>query len=247
MKNYQYKNYHIHHFQNLESSNKTAFEMAEQNQLSDREIILTDSQSSGKGRNNRKWHSPEGNLYFSMVLRPKISLTQIHHLSFLSVVALRRVVKKILPDIAIQNKWPNDLLIDEKKAAGILLESKIDEKNCHFVVIGVGLNLSSYPNETIFTATSLKEFGAEIATQNILQLFLDEFEDLYQNYLSFGFKKIRNYWLAGAYKLGKNIIVKNSQQQEIEAIFLDLDQEGNLILKNEEKDRIEIIYSADIL
>jgi len=243
MKNWTHKNYTIHQFENLESTNNSAFEMVEAKKLFDREIILSDAQKAGKGRMERVWSSPKGNLYFSLALQPKIPAAKIVQISFVAITALRLVIEAIGSNQKIQNKWPNDLLINEKKVAGLLLESKISGINAEFVIVGIGLNIESNPNQTIFPAGNLKELGIEIAPEIALKNFLNEFEKLYENYLSFGFAGIRKLWLAKAFRLGEKITVKNSGE-EISGVFADLGEEGNLILETPQG--LKIISAADI-
>jgi BirA family biotin operon repressor/biotin-[acetyl-CoA-carboxylase] ligase len=218
----------IHEFSELESTNKTALELALLGEISDREIILTERQSAGRGRQNRSWISPAGNLYFSLLLLPKISVEKIPQLSFVGITALRLAVKNSV------SKWPNDLLIEERKVAGILLESKISGENCDFVVLGIGVNLISNPSETIFPSSNLKNFGIEISPQELLKNFLNEFEKLYQNWLDFGFAGIRQLWLQNAYRLNEEIKIK-LDGEEIVGVFSGMDEEGNLLLNQKEK------------
>lgn len=218
----------IHEFLELESTNKTALELARLGKISDREIILAKQQSAGRGRQDRSWISPTGNLYFSLLLLPKISVEKIPQLSFVGITALRLAVKNSV------SKWPNDLLIEERKVAGILLESKISGENCDFVVLGIGVNLISNPSETIFPASNLKNFGIEISPQELLKNFLNEFEKLYQNWLDFGFAGIRQLWLQSAYRLNEEIKIK-LDGEEIVGVFSGMDEEGNLILNREGK------------
>lgn len=218
----------IHEFNELESTNKTALELAQLGKISDHEIILAEQQSAGRGRQNRDWISPRGNLYFSLLLRPKISVEKIPQLSFVGIAALRLAVKNSVA------KWPNDLLIEEKKVAGILLESKISEKNCEFVVLGIGVNLVSNPSEAIFPASNLKNFGVEISPQEMLKKFLDEFEKLYRNWLDFGLAGIRQIWLQSAYRLNEKVTLK-IDKKEISGVFLGIDEEGNLLLNQDKK------------
>lgn len=244
MKNWTHKNFTIHQFESLESTNKTAFAMAEAREIFDREIILAEMQTGGKGRESRIWSSPQGNLYFSLVLQPKISVAKIPQISFVAIVALRQMVEELLPHHKIENKWPNDLLIEQKKVAGILLESKISQNNCEFVIVGIGLNLVSNPDQTIFPASNLKIFGAEVSPKIALKKFLDAFENLYENYLNFGFISVRRAWISKAFRLNEKISVKNGAE-EISGIFSDLDEEGNLILLEENGDK-KTILAADI-
>jgi BirA family biotin operon repressor/biotin-[acetyl-CoA-carboxylase] ligase len=231
--NWTHKNFVIHEFFELESTNKTAFDLANLGKISDHEIILAKKQNAGRGRMNRDWISPEGNLYFSLILKPKIDLAKISQLSFLAIAALNLIFRNS------SAKWPNDLLIAEKKVAGILLESQINEKNCQFVVLGIGVNLVSNPIQTIFPAGNLKDFGIEISPQELLKKFLDEFENLYQNWLDFGFAKARKIWMNHAYRL--NLEVKCNDEI---GVFLGIDEEGNLLLKKD--DKISKISVADV-
>lgn len=228
-----YQNFTIHEFDELASTNKTAAELANLGKISDHEIILARKQTAGRGRLNRGWESPEGNLYFSLLLRPKIGIEKISQLSFVGITALRLAVKNSVAKWP-NAKWPNDLLIDEKKVAGLLLESKISEKNCEFVVLGIGVNLVSNPTQTIFPASNLKNFGIEISPQEMLKNFLNEFEKLYQNWLDFGFAGIRQLWLQSAYRLNEKVKLK-IDEKEIEGIFSGMDEEGNLLLNGKEK------------
>jgi len=242
MKNWTYKNFTIHEFNELSSTNSQAFGLANSRQLSENEIILAHSQTQGRGRQDRNWISPSGNLYFSLVLRPKISAAKISQISFIAITALRNSIAKIAKN-SVLAKWPNDLLIDEKKVAGLLLESKISGENCEFIVLGIGLNIESNPDNVIFPAGNLKDFGITISIELALQNFLDEFEKLYQNWRDFGFKGIRKLWLENAYKLGEKIAVK-LDEEKIAGIFEDLDEDGNLVLKTGEK--ILKIFAADV-
>lgn len=230
---WSYKNFVIHQFSELESTNKTAFELASNHTLSDREIILAKKQSAGRGRMSRNWSSPEGNLYFSILLKPQKNLSELNQLSFVGIVALHLAVRNSTM------KWPNDLLINQKKVAGLLLESKINQKNCDFVVVGIGVNIASNPSQTIFPASNLHECGIEITPEDLLKKFLDEFENLYQNWLDFGFAKTRRIWMQNAHKLNEEIKCGDDF-----GVFLGIDEDGNLLLKKDE--RISKISVADV-
>ncbi len=255
MKNHSYKNFTIYHHKIVDSTNSLAYKMAELGRICDREIIIADEQSAGRGRLQRQWISPIGNLYFSLVLQSQALKADIYQLSFISIVALRQAIEEIFEKNGfyikndqnhpknpknkqkndknrpkIENKWPNDLLIDGKKIAGLLLESKNNQQNCQFAIVGIGVNIVSNPQNTIFDASNLSEFGIKIDPQQLLYNFLDKFEILYQNWQNFGFAGIRNSWLSSAYRLNQQISIKIDQLQE-EGIFETIDQNGNLVLK----------------
>ena len=227
-----YKNFVIYEFNELDSTNKTAFDMALAGKISNCEIILAKKQNAGRGRLQRNWDSPAGNLYFSLVIKPQVAINKIPELSFVAIAALRLAIEKIVPN-SVKNKWPNDLLVDEKKVAGLLLESESNGQNCEFVVIGIGVNLVSNPQNTMFPASNLAICGIKISPHELLKKFLDEFENLYQVWLDFGFTKISKIWLQQAYRLNEIIKIK-IDETEVSGIFAGIDEVGNLLLNQHE-------------
>jgi BirA family biotin operon repressor/biotin-[acetyl-CoA-carboxylase] ligase len=143
-------------------------------------------------------------------------------------------------------------LIDEKKVAGILLESKLAGNFCDFAIIGIGINVTSNPSQTMFPASNLKDFGIEISSTELLKKFLDEFEKILQNWLDFGFSKnggsTRKLWLEKAYLLHQKISVvpdAKKPKEILSGIFEDLDDEGTLLIKA--AGEIHKIHSADLI
>ena len=244
-KNYQFKKFLIHQFDEVESTNDLAISLAENKQIFANQIIVANQQNKGRGRLNRNWDSPKGNLYFSLVLQPQIAIEKISQISFVAICALQMAVEKVFMQqkiyADIKNKWPNDLLIDQKKVAGILLESKISNKICDFVILGIGVNIESNPHQTLFPATNLKNFLCEISPAKFLEIFLEEFENLYENWHNFGFKNIRNLWQKNAYNLNSEIAI-NLGESRIEGVFEEIDEEGNIVIKNLQNERKKISY-----
>jgi BirA family biotin operon repressor/biotin-[acetyl-CoA-carboxylase] ligase len=231
---HQYKNFIIHKFHELPSSNDKAFELFEAKKIFDQEVIWTLSQNKGRGREGRSWDSPIGNLYFSFTLKTNQKLELIPQISFVAICALNKTLNYFFNEknikVSIKNKWPNDLLINEHKVAGILLESKIVNNICEIIVVGIGVNLISNPVNSKFKSANISQFGCDILPQNCLEIFLDNFQDLYLNWLNFGFANIRKLWLSNAYNIGKTIEF-NSKNNKIEGIFEDIDNLGGIIIK----------------
>lgn len=240
------KDFRINVFDELVSTNSHALSKAGK-ELFDGDVIVAKAQRAGRGRMNRNWVSPQGNLYFSLILQPKISLDKLPQISFVAAVALRLVLQKLCilfneaTEAKVENKWPNDVLINQKKVAGILLESELQTG---FVVLGIGVNLVSNPENVLFKAGNLKEFFVDISPQELLENFLKEFDLIYQNYLDFGFKKTRNLWLERAFSLNKKIKI-NLEDEVLEGVFIGVDELGNLLLQEGEK--IRKILTCDIL
>jgi BirA family biotin operon repressor/biotin-[acetyl-CoA-carboxylase] ligase len=148
----------IHYFSEIDSTNRLAFELARQG-AEEGEVVITESQTQGKGRLGRSWFSPPGfNLYLSVILRPTLPPADAPKLTLTSAVALAETVQCFLespPAI----KWPNDITVGGKKLAGILTESSCDSDTVRFVVVGIGVNLNQpgelFPEEIRDRATSL--------------------------------------------------------------------------------------------
>jgi BirA family biotin operon repressor/biotin-[acetyl-CoA-carboxylase] ligase len=244
-----YKNFIIHHYKQIESSNSLAFSLAKSHQVNHNHIILTDSQSSGKGRMGRVWDSKVGNLYFSLVLKPQTSIAKSSQISFIAAVAMGLAIAEFskIQSEKISHKWPNDILISGKKVAGILLESDFEPSNksdVNFVILGIGVNVKTSPEDTIYPTTNLlsEKFNIE-NNQILLEKFLDNFSVIYQKWQDYGFLPIQNLWLSKAHNLGGEITV-NLPEKSLKGIFKDLDKDGNLILESNGNN--QIISSAEI-
>ncbi len=236
-----YKNFLITHYPELTSTNSLAATLTKSYQIDHNHIILADSQTSGKGRMDRHWNSPIGNLYFSLILKPKKPISVACQLSFLAAVAMGLSISQFSKTKSdegkINYKWPNDILIAGKKVAGILLESDVCKNSPeNFIVLGIGININSHPSKAFFPSCNLSEQGFVVKDKiDLLRKFLDEFGDLYQKWLDFGFVPIRNLWLEKAFNLDKEIVV-NLPTQTLKGVFKDLDNNGNLLLSFDDQE-----------
>lgn len=245
MNRWYYGNFTIDDYHKIPSTNDLLFELAANNQISHNHIIRAEIQENGHGRYGRNWDSPQGNLYFSLLIRPNKILENPSLLSFIAAVAISQTIAALKPDLNIAHKWPNDILLNDKKLAGILLKTAGNKEKIDFIIIGIGLNIISHPAQANFAATDLKSEKIEaINLQELLKKFLNNFENLYEKFLNFGFTPIRNLWLQRAFKLNQTIIV-NLSNQKITGCFKDLNNSGNLILEDE-NGQLKIISSAEI-
>lgn len=175
----------IIHFDEIDSTNIKAKELAQKN-IEDGSIIIAEKQTLGTGRFNRKWVSPNGGLWFTLVLKPTIPPTEAPKITQIAASAIYKTLNEF--DINVAIKWPNDILLNNKKLCGILAEMKCDMDSVHYLVLGIGMNINI--NEADFdesiksTATSLKvEFNREFKRSEILSNFLNHFEQLYNNFI----------------------------------------------------------------
>lgn len=195
-------------------------------------IVWALQQHAGRGRRGRVWASPAGNLYLSLVLRPNCRAATAAQLGFVAALALGDALSDLIPPgIELRYKWPNDLLANGKKLAGILLETEMTAGDVpDFVVIGIGVNLTSSPQDTAYPATSLTGEGIPgIAPRAALDAFIGHFSHWLQRWREAGFAPIRTAWLARGTGLGEAVQVR-LDRETFDGRFLDLDEDGALLL-----------------
>ncbi|MBE9554569.1 MAG: biotin--[acetyl-CoA-carboxylase] ligase, partial [Proteobacteria bacterium] len=197
--------YRLAAFESLDSTNEQARRLAMDGAL-DGTVIWAKCQTAGRGRQGRRWQSPEGNLYCSIIVRPSVQAADAAQLSFVTALALGQAVSGLLPDcVEMRYKWPNDLLLDGRKAAGILLESSGGADGVlDWLVVGAGLNVEDYPDVTDgYPATSLREAGVKpVALQDILLRYIAGFAHWRVRWQNEGLTAVREAWLERAARLG---------------------------------------------
>jgi BirA family biotin operon repressor/biotin-[acetyl-CoA-carboxylase] ligase len=194
-------------------------------------VIWADEQTSGHGRFGRPWHSPPGNLLFSVVLRPTVAPSRAPELGFTCAVVTADCVAGLLPDGAtVGLKWPNDVQIDGAKIAGILPEAQSGDGVLNWVVLGVGLNLAHAPSGLSYPVTSLRAHGPMMTPEGCLTAFLDHLARWLPRWEQDGFAPVRAAWLSYARGLGTEVVVKLGDRQE-RGIFSDLDADGAMLLR----------------
>jgi BirA family biotin operon repressor/biotin-[acetyl-CoA-carboxylase] ligase len=199
-------------------------------------LVWSLAQTAGKGRRGRPWMSPPGNLYLSLVQRPAGPPAQTAQLGFVAAIALGDALDRLAgPVLALRYKWPNDLLIDGRKVAGILLESETAAAGTtDFVVIGVGVNLVSAPRDVEFPAASLTDAGyIGVSPPRLLEAFAHCFAGWAEHWREEGFSPVRAAWLKRASGLGEGIRVR-LERQTLDGRFFDLDHDGALLLDGAE-------------
>lgn len=176
----------IIYFDDIDSTNIKGKELA-QKDIEDGSLIIAEKQTLGNGRFNRKWVSPSGGLWFSLVLRPNIPPTEAPKITQIAAAAIYKTLSDFNIDTTI--KWPNDIHITDKKLCGILAEMKCDMDQVHYLILGIGINVNIDENdfdESVKSiATSLKiQFNKPFNRNEILSKFLNHFETLYNKFLT---------------------------------------------------------------
>lgn len=244
--------YHLLSFDSLDSTNEEAKRLAKGGGCHGA-VIWAKKQEEGRGRMGRHWVSSEGNLFVSVLLQPEKPQSELAELSFVAAVAVIEALGPLLADSkSLRCKWPNDIILGDKKLGGILLESfqtdpggQGESKSKPWIVVGVGVNVDSYPPRTEFPATCLKEAGVELVSAKIiLSRFIHHFIDRYNEWNGKGFSPIRKTWMHYAWGLEKRLCAR-LPDGEIEGICKGIDSKGTLLLMLDNGKK-EQIHAADI-
>lgn len=198
--------------------------------------FLAHEQTSGKGRRARPWLSPRGNFYATLLLHPTEPATVVALRSFAAALALRDALVALtdMPQ-AFTLKWPNDVLLNGGKLAGILLESAASGPAVSHLVIGIGVNLLAAPDATQVEAGALKpvslyqETGLRIEPETLLTHLAAAYAGWEATFTTQGFGPLRSAWLSHAARLGQTISARTGTTTQT-GTFDTIDATGNLIL-----------------
>jgi BirA family transcriptional regulator, biotin operon repressor / biotin---[acetyl-CoA-carboxylase] ligase len=229
-------------FDELDSTNSEARRLAEKGEQGPLWISAA-RQTQGRGRRGKVWDSCQGNLAATLLLRPEKPSAEIGQLSFAAALAVADMAQHFAPNVSIEVKWPNDVLGNGRKLAGILLESGEDAGG-RWLAIGVGVNLASFPSGTEFPATSLAQLGlAPPSSEEALAVLAARFAYWYDVWMSEGFEMLRAAWLGRAGGLGKSIRARlpNTTHQ---GVFEGIDAAGALLLN--EQGRMRTIAAGEV-
>lgn len=218
--------------ESVDSTNDYAKKKAKE--LVDGSVIISLEQVKGKGRRGRSFHSGKGDgIYLSIILKPGFEPAKAPFITSIAGAALVNTFNKF--NIQTKVKWPNDVLINGKKVAGILTEMSADMEFIEYIVLGVGINVSGleFPGELKNIATSLKLEGYDVKKLSIIWQFIYEFELLYNLYLNENTSEVVNILRNNSSVLGKQINVHYMNEIE-SAIAVDINNQGALIIKTQE-------------
>jgi BirA family biotin operon repressor/biotin-[acetyl-CoA-carboxylase] ligase len=210
----------------VSSTQVTAFQLAEQG-APDGTAVVADTQTAGRGRQGRPWHDAPGeSLLVSVIVRPCLSVGDLPKLSLAAAVAVAEAIGATT-SLEARLKWPNDVLVNGRKLAGILLESRIVTEP--IVVVGIGINVRqrTFPDVMAGTATSIDlEGGRAVGCEVLLEAVLDAFDRGRTRLEREGFAPLRTRWLELADTIGRAVTVG-----EHGGVAVDLADDGALVLR----------------
>jgi BirA family biotin operon repressor/biotin-[acetyl-CoA-carboxylase] ligase len=224
--------YQLRHLAEVDSTNEEARRLAAQGETVPT-WIMADRQTAGRGRRGRAWASPSGNLMTTLYLPQGFDAVSAGQIAFVAGLALEDTVRGFMGAGAqVSLKWPNDVLINGKKASGILLESAMRDNKLDWLAVGLGLNLAHHPDDTPYPATNMQNEGcAPISNGQALAHLAAAFDAVFQQWQRGGFAPILTAWRQVAHGLGGPIVARLENHQ-IEGMFQDIDEKGALMLRD---------------
>lgn len=230
------------------STNELAKELAQKG-AAQGTVVIAEEQTKGKGRMGRVWYSPskEG-LWFSVILRPEISPVDAAKLTLMCAVGVAGTIRE-LTGIPAGIKWPNDVLIDNRKVCGILVEMSAETDKINYLVIGIGVNVSlnetKIPGELGGIAVSLEgQQKLQVTRAELLAALLNNLDILYERFLTGGFADILKTWKEMSVSLNRWVRVVSGNVLD-EGMAFDLDDDGALLLMKKDG-TLKRVLSGDV-
>jgi len=235
----------ILYYNELDSTNTTAYELA-QKIGGEGIIILAEKQNKGKGRLSRQWSSPRGGgIYMSVILRPKITPFQAPIITLMAAVSLAQAIRDT-SSAQVSIKWPNDIIANDKKIAGILTEMEAEPDRIKFIVLGIGINVNTKLSELPKNASSIAHIaGSAISRQALLIAVIERLEHNYRLINKSGFSEIRLQWKNLSSTLGERVRA-NCMHKIIEGTAVDIDSDGALKIRMDNGFH-EKVFAGDLM
>jgi len=239
-----------YYFDTIDSTQSQALKMTDDN-TNDGAVIIASKQTGGRGRSGRKWVSPKGGIWLSIILQPKFDISIATLFPIASALALAIAIEKIF-SIKPELKWPNDLTINGKKIAGILVDASLESNKIENLVLGVGINFNVNVKQiekslkgtlNFYGAASLSDQKKNIKPILLVQSFLVELEKIYKLLNTKQTKNIIDEWTLRSSTIGKEVEI-NTTDGKIKGTAVRIDEDGALVVENDKTHRI---ISGDVI
>lgn len=231
-----------------DSTQNLAILLAEKNPNSDGIVIIAGEQKSGRGRQNRKWLSPKGGIWLSVVLRPRISASKITLLPFAAALAVCDAIKKTT-QLDAKLRWPNDVTISGKKVAGILIDISMEAERINYAVVGIGINanvdssaITSYLEKGIKVTSLSDELGHKTNILDLTKVILERLEYYYMELKRCAPNTIIEEWKKNSDILYQKVAVMQNNRT-IQGIAADVNDDGSLLVRTNDCNNINVVAS----
>ena len=227
----------VHFFDEIPSTMDVARDLARKN-CPNFTVVIAGRQTAGRGRMQRVWLSSEGGLYFTIVLRPLMPPVLSYRINYAASMVLAKTIRQLY-NIDAMVKWPNDILVNGKKIAGLLSEMEAESDRITYLNIGLGINVNNDPTITEPGASSLKIIlGKELSRKQLLTEYLDRYEHRITNR---SLERVIAEWKTYAATLNRRVKVVTNQETS-EGLAVDVDENGALVLALDDGTIKKIIY-----
>jgi len=238
----------VYYFDSTDSTQNFAMEIAS-NDKENGTVVISKKQTGGRGRMKRKWKSPTGGIWMSIIIHPKFDVSYTTLVPIATSLALCMAIEKILK-IKPELKWPNDVTLKGKKVAGVLVDTSIISNEIENMVLGIGINFKIKPHELASTIKKTPNFYgvATLVKKNeralpLVHQFLYELENVFQLINSRRIKKIKSEWTKRSSTIGRNVSIITSEGN-VNGKAIKIDSDGALIISKGKK--AERILVGDI-
>ncbi len=240
-----------YYFESIDSTQNQALTMTFDKE-NNGAVIIAEKQTSGKGRSGRKWESPEGGIWLSVILHPKFDIGIVTLFPLASALALSKAIEKTLK-IKVELKWPNDITIQDKKVAGILVDASFESNKIESLVLGVGINFNVdikqiekalKGTKNFYGATSLSEHSKIGKPLELVLEFLTQLEKIYFVLNAGDVKEIIKEYTRRSSSIGK-IVSINTEKEKIVGKVIKIDEDGALVLS--EKNKTRRVIAGDVV
>ena len=230
--NYIGKNLYVY---NEVSSTNTLAKFLAMNDVENGSVVISEKQTNARGRSGKAWESPIGGVWLSVILHPHVDYSKLPLITLATGVAVAKALERIgVKDAEI--KWPNDIMIHDKKVCGILTEAVTQFNTIENIIIGVGIDvnmdITNFPDELqAGTTTIADELGEKADENTLIRVFLEEFEKIGEVFLEDGIEDILKEWRKRSYTIGKIVEVRAPFNKYYDAYVVGIGKEGALIVE----------------
>ncbi|RTZ98361.1 MAG: biotin--[acetyl-CoA-carboxylase] ligase [Deltaproteobacteria bacterium] len=229
--------YRIHYVGQVDSTMKLARKMARKGAPAFT-IVVADTQTQGRGRMKRVWRSEKGGLYFTLIIRPAVALIHSARINLYAAIILAGTLNKMF-SIDARVKWPNDILVQEKKLAGLLTEMEAESDQVVFMNIGIGINVNNNPTPHEPSAVTLKKLmGHPVSRIELLSSFLDDFTAGFSMATS---HEVIDRWKQSTVTLNRPVEVV-TPRDVTRGVAVDIDENGGLMIQQPDGTIKTVVY-----
>ena len=240
-----------YYFDTVDSTQNQALKMAK-DISNNGSVIIATKQTGGKGRDGRKWISPKGGIWLSIILQPKFDISITTLFPIASALALSIAIEKTF-SIKPELKWPNDLTIKGKKVAGMLVDASLESNRIENLVLGVGINFDVNVKQiekllkktsNFYGVATLRDERKKVKPIQLVQTFLMELEKIYKSLNTKQIENIISEWTSRSSTIGKNVEL-NTIDTKIKGKAIRIDEDGALVVS--ENNKQHRVIAGDII